>query len=185
MSAARRIACLWALVAACHWFPVSVLLVLADIPMAGAVSLVLLAASFGGFLWVNLRPLPAGAAPTRRIRQLACGCELLTLFWMSATVNLVFVTAETLWLCPMEPAELAFWLTGVLIAVAVEAVVFWNGMIRVYLTSVQLGRKHRVLAALWGWIPLVNIWYLRKIIRIVSDEAEFETEKWGLGPGGE
>ena len=180
MSVARRIACLWTLVAACHWFPVSLLLVLVHVPMAGAVSLVLLAALLWGFLWVNLRPLPDGAAPTKRIGQLACGCELLTLFWMSATVNLVFVTVETLWLLPMEPAELGAWLSGILIAVAVEAVVFWNGMIRVYLTSLQLGLKHRVLAALCGWIPLVNIWYLRKIIRIVSDEVEFETEKWEL-----
>lgn len=180
MSAARRIACLSVLVAACHWFPVSVLLVLAHVPMAGAVSLVLLAALLGGFLWVNLRPLSAGAAPAKRIAQLACGCELLTLFWMSATVNLVFMTVETLWLIPMEPAEIAFWLSGILIAVAVEAAVFWNGMIRVYLTSVQLGLKHRILAALCGWIPLVNIWYLTKIIRIASDEVEFETEKWEL-----
>ena len=180
MSAARRIACLSVLVAACHWFPASLLLVLADIPMAGAISLVLLAALLGGFLWVNLRPLPTGAAPVKRIAQLACGCELLTLFWMSATVNLVFVTAETLWLLPMEPAEIAFWLTGILIAVAMEAVVFWNGMIRVYLTSVQLGLKHRILAALCGWVPLVNIWYLGKIVRITSDEVEFETEKWEL-----
>ena len=148
--------------------------------MAGAVSLVLLAALLWGFLWVNLRPLPDGAAPTKRIGQLACGCELLTLFWMSATITLVFVTVETLWLLPMEPVELGAWLSGILIAVAVEAVVFWNGMIRVYLTSVQLGLKHRVLAALCGWIPLVNIWYLGKIIRIVSDEVEFETEKWEL-----
>ena len=49
-----------------------------------------------------------------------------------------------------------------------------------YLTSVQLGLKHRVLAALCGWIPLVNLWYLGKIIRIASDEVEFETEKWEL-----
>ena len=59
-------------------------------------------------------------------------------------------------------------------------ILFWNGMIRVYITSVQLGMKHRVLGALCGWIPLVNFWYLVKIIRICSSEAEFETEKWEL-----
>ena len=36
------------------------------------------------------------------------------------------------------------------LAVLLEAIVFWNGMIRVYLTSVQLGLKHRVLAACAG-----------------------------------
>ena len=39
---------------------------------------------------------------------------------------------------------------------------------------------HRVLAALCGWIPLVNLWYLAKILRICSDEVEFETQKWEL-----
>ncbi len=68
----------------------------------------------------------------------------------------------------------------VLLMAAVEAAVFWAGMIRVYITSVQLGLKHRVLAALCGWIPFVNIWYLCKIIRVVSDEVEFETEKWEI-----
>lgn len=182
MKAAGRVVRLAAVVAACHWLPVSLLIVLADTPMAGALCMVLLAALFGVFLWVNLRPLPTGAAPTRRIVQLSCGCELLTLFWMSATVNLLLVIVETLWLwkLPMEPAEIALWLSQILIAVVLEAILFWNGMIRVYLTSVQLGIKHRVLAALCGWIPFANIWYLRKIIRIVSDEVEFETEKWEL-----
>ena len=69
---------------------------------------------------------------------------------------------------------------GLLLAVILEAIVFWNGMIRVYLTSVQLGVKHRILAALCGWIPLVNLWYLAKIIHICSDEVEFETQKWEL-----
>ena len=53
-------------------------------------------------------------------------------------------------------------------------------MLRVYVTSVQLGLKHRILGALCGWIPGVNLWYLTKMIRIVSDEVEFETEKWEL-----
>ena len=72
------------------------------------------------------------------------------------------------------------WIFNALAIVLMEAVVFWNGMIRVYLTSVQLGLKHRVLAAVCGWVPFLNIWYLTKIIRIASDEVEFETEKWEL-----
>lgn len=71
-------------------------------------------------------------------------------------------------------------LLNLLGTVLLETILFWNGMVRVYLTSVQLGLKHRVLAALCGWIPFVNIWYLAKIIRITSDEVEFETEKWEL-----
>ncbi|MDD3347925.1 triacylglycerol lipase [Oscillibacter sp.] len=91
----------------------------------------------------------------------------IQLAWMLAVVlsplRLQFSTAE-LWY-------------NVGVSIAVLALVFWVGMIEVYITSVQLGIKHRVLAALCGWIPFLNIWYLTKIIRITSEEVEFETEK--------
>ena len=144
----------------------------------------------GLLLWALLamflvRPLGRPPLPTRRIRQLAAGVELLRLFLVTATMNVV---SALLFLC-----LLASWAGGldmrmgwlvwgihVLMIAAVEAAVFWTGMARVYITSVQLGLKHRVLAALCGWVPLLNIWYLCKIIRIASDEVEFETEKWEI-----
>lgn len=149
---------------------------------AAAVCLVLLAA----FAYINLRPIPR-TAPMKRIYQLSAGCELLRLFLITATVNAV-------WLLALLPSAIRdanssgffsgiwmlVWVFNALAILLLEAILFWNGMIRVYLTSVQLGLKHRVLAALCGWIPFLNIWYLRKIIRIVADEAEFETEKWEL-----
>lgn len=138
------------------------------------------------FLWVNLRPIPK-SGPTKRIQRLAEGCELLRLFCVTATAT---VLLQLLWLNVLRAdiAENSFldgWAVfggamGLLLAVLLLAVVFWNSMIRVYLTSVQLGIKHRVLAALCGWIPLVNLWYLVKIIRICGDEVEFETQKWEL-----
>ena len=147
-----------------------------------AVFLLLLAA----FLCINVHPM-AKTAPTKRIHQLSVGCELLRLFLSTATVNVVWMLA----LLPSAIRDLnsvgffsglwmLMWIFNGIVIVLLEAVVFWNGMIRVYLTSVQLGLKHRVLAAVCGWVPFLNIWYLTKIIRIASDEVEFETEKWEL-----
>ena len=147
-----------------------------------AVCLLLLAA----FVCINLRPIPK-TAPTKRIHQLFAGCELLQLFLVTATVNVVWM----LILLPSAVRDMnsagffsglwmLMWIFNGIVIVLLEAIVFWNGMIRVYITSVQLGIKHCVLAALCGWIPFLNIWYLMKIIRIVSEEAEFETEKWEL-----
>lgn len=142
----------------------------------------------GEFLYFNLRPIEKSGAPTKRIWYLKSGCELLRLFLITATVT-VFVQMVWLWrqISMMAPEDslaagtaVAGAAFGVLWAVLLEAILFWNGMIRVYLTSVQLGLKHRVLAALCGWIPILNIWYLRKIICITADEMEFETEKWEL-----
>ena len=132
------------------------------------------------FLYVNIRPI-SKSSPTRRIQRLAEGCELLRLFCVTAAAS---IPIQIVWLCALSPVKGPG--TGILvvcnllITLPLLFVLFWNGMIRVYLTSVQLGIKHRVLAALCGWIPLVNVWYLVKIIRICQDEVEFETQKWEL-----
>ena len=158
------------------------LMMLGSTPLGIGACLLLLA----GFVYVNLHPIPK-TAPTKRIHQLSAGCELLRLFLATATINVVWML---LWLpsaIRMAKSDgffsgllLAIWIINVIPMVVLEGILFWNGMIRVYLTSVQLGLKHRILAALCGWIPLLNIWYLTKIIRIASDEVEFETEKWEL-----
>ena len=158
------------------------LMMLGSTPLGIGACLLLLA----GFVYVNLRPIPK-TAPTKRIDQLSAGCELLRLFLITATINVVWML---LWLpAAIRMAKgggffsgllLVIWIIIAIPMVILEAILFWNGMIRVYLTSVQLGLKHRILAALCGWIPFLNIWYLTKIIRIASDEVEFETEKWEL-----
>ena len=133
------------------------------------------------FLYFNVRPIPKEES-TKRLWYLASGCELLRLFVISAAVT----TAAQVWfLLSWRSGRLAgitlpTVIAGVLWAVLIEALLFWNGMIRVYLTSVQLGIRTRILAALVWWIPGVNIWYLAKIIRLTGREAEFETEKWEL-----
>ena len=158
------------------------LMMLGSTPLGIGACLLLLV----GFVYVNLRPIPK-TAPTKRIDQLSAGCELLRLFLITATINVVWML---LWLpAAIRMAKgggffsgllLVIWIIIAIPMVILEAILFWNGMIRVYLTSIQLGLKHRILAALCGWIPFLNIWYLTKIIRIASDEVEFETEKWEL-----
>ena len=132
------------------------------------------------FLSINICPLPK-TAPTKRIQRLAEGCELL---WLFAAVCCLTLGIQVGFLWPSvaggrDGAVFAV-ILELLLAVLSLCILFWNGMVRVYLTSVQLGIKHRVLAALCGWIPLVNLWYLAKIIRICGDEVEFETQKWEL-----
>ena len=155
MKYVRRIVYCLLLTAAANALPL-VWLLYAEWSVSGAGWLFLPLAA--AFLWVNLRPIPK-SGPTKRIQRLAEGCELLWLFCVSATAT---VLLQLLWLNVLRvdiaaDSFLDWWgyfggAMGVLLAVILEAIVFWNGMIRVYLTSVQLGVKHRILAALCGWI---------------------------------
>lgn len=175
----RAFQTLMVLAAANAWL----LFMLLGMGLPGTVICLLLLAAF---LWVNVHPITK-TAPTKRIHQLSAGCALLRLFLVTSTVNVIWMLV----LLPSTVRDLnsvgffsglwmLMWIFNAVVIVLVEAFVFWNGMIRVYITSIQLGIKHRVLAALCGWIPFLNVWYLSKIIRIASDEVEFETEKWEL-----
>lgn len=125
------------------------------------------------FLLANLLPSFANRSlPTSRLRRCGNGCELLTLFLISATASVLFTLYgakrmfdESFWLF--------FW--QILTAFLAEAAVFWNGMVRIYLSSFQLGAKWRVIGALCGWIPVVNLLVLIRLIRIVREETDFES----------
>lgn len=140
------------------------------------------------FIGINLYP-KRNNMPSKSIYILASGSELLQLFLISVILTTVIQISLGVWYVPMmRPPSAAIgsdvlfkrWGFGLLYAIVAESIVFWNGMLRVYLTSIQLGIKHRVLALLCGWILGVNIYYLRKIIGIATEEIETETKKWEL-----
>lgn len=130
--------------------------------------------------------------PTFRIRKLSTtrnkiledGIALLQIFLSTTILEIFYCTAILI-------ASLSFgqntglkeplvWLRHLILVFLTEFILFWNGMIRVYLTSVQLGIKWRVIGALCGMIPLVHIYALCRIIRITDQEVMCENEKYLL-----
>ena len=110
--------------------------------------------------------------PGRRLRILGDGCELLGLFLTSGTASIVF---EIVLFVKLVPGERGICLWNLAVLVLAEAAVFWNGIIRVYLTSFQLGLKWRILGIACGWIPGANLAALWKIISVTSGEVRFES----------
>lgn len=141
-----------------------------------------------GFLWmfailfaaINIRPsFSSRKLRTKKLRNCADGCELLTLFLLSTTFSFLYSVAG--WIGSLGLASLIadpfLWLFNTLFVFLAEAIVFWNGMIRIYLYSSQLGIKWRVIGALCGFVPIANLIVLTKMIRIVSREVICENEK--------
>lgn len=127
------------------------------------------------FLLLNIFPASgSGKIPSKRLRICAGGCELLVCFLISSFVSGVFLLSM---LPVVFREDKILWAADLVCVVCVEAVVFWNGIIRVYLTSTQIGLKWRVIGILCGWIPIVHIAVLFKIIRMASAEWRFEGGK--------
>lgn len=74
--------------------------------------------------------------------------------------------------------ETTYWLIRLLIVVLVETVIFWIGIITVYLTSEQLGIRWRVLGIICGWIPIAHLIMLHIIIKTVSAEIKMERMRY-------
>lgn len=112
--------------------------------------------------------------PSRRLRICMQGSDLLLLFCFSTAASALYLLFEIgqLW-----QGEGKVWLFHLLNVFLVEAVVFWNGIIRVYLTSKQLAVKWRVLGVICGFIPVANLVVLYHIIKITGYEARLEGEK--------
>ena len=75
------------------------------------------------------------------------------------------------------PNNYMFFVWSLLFCVCVNFIIFWNGMICVYLTSTQLGIKIRVIGIICGMIPIANLVALFFIIKTTITECLVESKK--------
>lgn len=128
------------------------------------------------FAVINIFPSVCNAKiKSFRNRICAEGADLLSSFLIAATLTVAFYSVHLIY-----AGISVLWWISIGLAVLELAIVFWNGIIRVYCTSVQLGIKNRVIGILCGPVPILHIWALWKIIRITSKEAWFEHSKYML-----
>lgn len=136
-------------------------------------------------VYINFFPtLSIRKISTTRNKILEDGIALLQIFLSTTVVEIVSCIAVLLTSIPdsIDP-EFSYpmvWVRHLLLVLLLELILFWNGIIRVYLTSVQLGIKWRVIGIICGWIPVAQLYALYKIIRITSNEVVYENEKYLL-----
>ena len=137
-------------------------------------------------IYINLFPtFTTHKISTTRNKILEDGVSLLQLFLTTTVTECIFsAVVFIVFLNLSVPAgDFGFsypllWVRHLIIAFLAELILFWNGILRVYLTSVQLGMKWRVIGIVCGWIPIAHIYALCKIIRIAGNEAIYENEKY-------
>lgn len=127
-------------------------------------------------LWIVLFcviPILKRKNTTARLYALKTSTQLLKVFLVSSV-------ASGIWLVYLICLPRTTWqdiLVNTLVVFLAELIIFWDGTIRLYVTSVQLGIKWRIVGALCGMIPIVNIFVLIKTIRIADEEYNFERDK--------
>lgn len=147
--------------------------ILASSPLALRIALWVVL--FAYFVLFNVFPTKK-RYPNLRLKILGDGAELILAFWVTCAGAVPFVV-----LCIQdliaERASRLFCIAYGVVLFLCEAVIFWNGIIRVYLTSVQLRVKHRVLGLLFGFVPIANLVMLMIIYIKTRNEALTETAR--------
>ncbi|MBE5957898.1 MAG: triacylglycerol lipase [Lachnospiraceae bacterium] len=110
-----------------------------------------------------------------KLRQTAQGNEMLIIFFYATVLTILYSVPGFLGLYKVTGLKL--WINNSIIAFVILAIAFWNGMLRVYFTSTQLGIRYRLIGALVGWIPILHLIALGKIIKVTGEEVRVEHVK--------
>ncbi len=114
--------------------------------------------------------------PTFRLKVLGDGAELILFFFVTCIISAPFAVTSIVELVNGAD-DYGKYILRFVVLIASEAVIFWNGIIRVYLTSVQLGIKLRVLGIVFGFVFPVNLVMLMIIYVTTHRECAFESAK--------
>ena len=135
----------------------------------------LLAVAIPAFLLVQLLSgLFLAKTKSWRLRITTHGAIALVIFAASTVVSIVWQIVLAFRLIPGQWQD---FLWSALLCIGLQWLLFWNGILCVYLTSYQMGIKLRVAGAICGMIPVVNLIALAMILRTVFDEIRVETKK--------
>ena len=145
-------------------------------------SLIFLIPLFLLFLVLPSFPGSLSRIHSAKLKNTKCGTALLKIFLASMVLDLVFNIPA---MCgALEEHGIPAigdagwkWTGSILLILLIENIVFWNGIIRIYLTSSQLGAKYRIIGIACGMIPIVNLIALGILIRISDKEVKVENDK--------
>ncbi len=124
-------------------------------------------------LWVLCGLFTAGTK-SRRLRVLFHGVLLLVGFCVALTAAILLHALLLFGVLPVSPEALGH---SLLYSGICLLALFWQGMLCIYFTSVQLGLRWRVIGLVCGLIPLLNLVVLCIMLRETYYEVIFERQK--------
>ncbi len=116
--------------------------------------------------------------PKKQLYIIASGIDLLKTFIISLSISTIFIVTILIYFFNNSIALSKLHLALIIIyTILSSAMIFWSGIIRVYLSSTQLGIRTRVLGIIFGLIPILNLVFLIKIIRTCEYEVQHELNR--------
>lgn len=126
------------------------------------------------YIFINLFPVIIGRKIyDEKLVKVRNGYVLLEIFLIVLICTILFYIASIF----EYKVGVKILLMNALVVFLSLFMIFWNGMIKVYLNSKQLAIKHRAFGILFGFVPILNLIMLVKIILVCRYEVEVENDK--------
>ena len=119
----------------------------------------------------------------KRIRKLQRGVARLIEFLITCVVDGAMLIFYLVYSHANEGIASEIVIKDVIIAVIAGNIIFWSGIITVYIQSKQLGFRLRLIGILCGMIPVAHLVALGYIIRITFREYRDEDARYILNKG--
>ena len=119
----------------------------------------------------------------KRIRRLQRGVALLIEFLITCVIDAAALVSYLIYANMNDGISSDIVAKEVIIAVIAGNIIFWSGIITVYVRSKQLGFKWRLIGILCGMIPVAHLIALGYIIRITFREYRDENARYILNKG--
>lgn len=119
----------------------------------------------------------------KRIRKLQRGVARLIEFLITCVVDGAMLIFYLVYSHANEGIASEIVIKDVIIAVIAGNIIFWSGIITVYIHSKQLGFRWRLIGILCGMIPVAHLVALGYIIRITFREYRDEDARYILNKG--
>ncbi len=127
------------------------------------------------FLFINVFAGCSILKTKRKPLKICChGTVLLVSFYISIIVSVIY---QIILAIKTIPNNYMLFVWSLVLCICVNFIIFWNGIICVYLTSTQLGIKIRVIGIVCGMIPIANLVALFFIIKTTITECLVESKK--------
>lgn len=175
-----------------HWLKLLLFVILlsGSINMAG----ILLSAQIGGiraaafhviavcfFLYANINPLSLHInnqeAGTGRLRQLDKGCALILDTGCSVIISSIWLIRFGMQMSFESAASVFRYVLAVILCLLGVGILLFNGSLRLFATSVQMGIRYRIVLFLFWWVPIVHLFLFAGLYRLAKREYETELEK--------
>ena len=125
------------------------------------------------FLIFNIKP-SAQKSMNTRLTIMYDGRELAIIFAYGFMLNIMSFIIWSFVLISMTVGDIVLFMVWTLLT---GAIVIFNGVLRMFITSRQLGIIRRILLLVFWWVPVFNVVIIVKICSTVYNEYILENDK--------